>query len=144
MGVVTRAQAKSLHLAKIKIKEFLETHPLLPTPELRLRNVVQLLNFLSSSEASGFVCRYGTFGYAVVEKLSELTSDGLCPKLAAHYFREIFEKRVSRLQYPLPPDIQIRRETCLCEPDPATTTLCYKSRNSTQQFDFKIITIKAA
>ena len=130
--VVTRAQ--SLHLAKIKINEFLKKHPLLPTPELRLRNVVNLLNFLSSLEASSFVCHYATFGYAVVEKLSELTSDGLWPKLAAHYFREIFEKRVSQLKYPLPPAIQIGRETCLCEPNLAAT-LCYnKTRMSWKQF----------
>ena len=100
MGVVTRAQSE--HLAKLKINEFLEKHSLLRTRELRLHNIVQLFEFLASLEASIFVCRNATFGHTVAEKLFELTSEGLCPKVAAHYFKEIFEKRTSQLQYPMP------------------------------------------
>ena len=100
MGVVTRTQ--SMHLAKLKIYELLNKHPLLPTRQLRLDNIVQLFDFLSSLEASVFVCHHSAFGQAVAKKIFELTSEGLCPKVAAHYFREIFEKRTSQLKYPMP------------------------------------------
>ena len=126
MGVVTRAQ--SLHLVKLKISEFLKKHPLLRTRQRRLRNFVQLFDFLSSVEARAFVCHYAAFGQTVAEKLFELTSEGLCPNVAAHYFREIFEKRASQLKYPLTASVvQTRREKCMCmcEPgDPVVTTLC--------------------
>ena len=69
MGVVTRAQSE--HLAKLKINEFLEKHSLLRTRELRLRNIVQLFDFLSSLEASVFVCRNAAFGHAVAKKIFE-------------------------------------------------------------------------
>ena len=87
---------------QIKIDDFLKKHALLHTRELRLRNIIQLFDFLTSLEASVFICRHANFGYIVAKKLFELTSEGLCPKVADHYFREIFEKRVSQLQYPLP------------------------------------------
>ena len=109
---VTRTQ--SLRLAKFKIDKFLKKHQRLLTREQRLRNIVQLFDYLSSSEASILICRYSDFGHIIVEKLSDLTSEGFCPELAAHYFREIFEKRVSQLKYPLPPDIQLRKDACLC------------------------------
>ena len=129
MGVVTRAQ--SLRLVTFKINRFLKTHAFLGTRRLRLCNIVALLEFLSSSQADAFVCRYSSFGEALVTKLFELTSDGLCPQIAVHYNTEIFEKRASRLKYVLPANVvaavQARGEACGCAPGVHfPLTLCWK------------------
>ncbi len=101
MGVVTRNQ--SAHLARLELNKFLKKHQLLCTRELRLCNIVQMFDFLASFEGRVFVCRNEAFGRAVSKKLFEFTSEGLCPKVADHYFSEIFKKRGLQLQYS-PPD----------------------------------------
>ena len=105
MGIVTRNQSE--HLAKFKLNEFLEKHRLLSTlqvltREQKLLNLIQMFDLLSSFEARVLVCRNEALGYVVAKKLFELTSEGLCPKVANHYFREIFKKRGSQLQYSMP------------------------------------------
>ena len=113
MGVVTRAQSE--RLARFKLNKFLEKHRVLSTRELKLRNLIQMFDFLSSFEARVLVCRNEAFGQVVAKKLFELTSEGLCPKVANHYFREIFKKRSSQLQYSMPdkPEFYI----CVCSND---------------------------
>ena len=118
MGIVTRNQSE--HLAKFKLNEFLEKHRLLSTlqvltREQKLLNLIQMFDLLSSFEARVLVCRNEALGYVVAKKLFELTSEGLCPKVANHYFREIFKKRGSQLQYSMPdkPECYI----CVCSND---------------------------
>ncbi len=101
MPLVTRNQSE--RLAKFKLNEFLKKHRLLLTRELKLCNLIQMFDFLSSFEAKVLVCRNEAFGQVVAKKLFELTSEGLCPKVANHYFREIFKKRGLQLQYSMDP-----------------------------------------
>ena len=113
MGIVTRNQSE--RLSTFKLNEFLKKHRLLLTRELKLCNLIQMFDFLSSFEARILVCRNEALGNVIAKKLFELTSEGLCPKVANHYFREIFKKRGSQLQYSMPnkPECYI----CVCSND---------------------------
>ena len=100
MPLVTRNQSE--RLSKFKLKEFLDKHQRLSTRELKMYNLIQMFEFLSSFESKVLVCRNEVLGNVVAKKIFELTSEGFCPKLSHHYFREIFENRGAQLHYSIP------------------------------------------
>ena len=70
MGIVTRNQSE--HLAKFKLNEFLKKHRLLLTRELKMCNLIQMFDFLSSFEARVLVCRNEAFGHVVAKNYLNL------------------------------------------------------------------------